>query len=449
MTLDACRYLRRVAAAVVLIACLPAPAAGQQATGRIQGSQYISADRGSTIAMLVADALERSPAVQAARARIDAARGDRVQANLRPNPSLMSEFREQAGGADRQTMVALSWPLDLFTRPGRLSVSDARIAQAEQEAADVERLVAASVRSKALQVLASVRQLEVRETLAATLGQFRDLVGARVQSGAAPPLERDLADVDARRSLAEVLRQRAAVESALAELRAVIGLAPDQPLRLRETLDQVAAASDMPARIPTTDSVARLIGERPDIRGAESFLKSRSAEVDLIRRQAKPEVSLNAGYMRMSAGFPLFGVDALGTRAPIHAVVHNLSVGAAVVLPWRNRRQGDIAAGSARVSAAALELETRRLTAGAEIAAATARVRSLDDALAVYAGGLRELAARNVEVVRQSYELGRSTLIDVLAETRRFLETETAYTDVLFDTMVARSDLAAAVGVVR
>jgi cobalt-zinc-cadmium efflux system outer membrane protein len=188
---------------------------------------------------------------------------------------------------------------------------------------------------------------------------------------------------------------------------------------------------------------------RPDIRLAEAQLALTSARGDLVRLEAKPDVSLGGSYMRMNTGFALFGLDSSGARMPIRGVFHNLSIGATVTLPWRDRRQGDIAAAVAQTQAARHELEARRIAASAEIDVARVRVQNLEQALAIYGNGLRALAVKNLEVVRQSYELGRATLLDVLNEARRYLDIETSYTDVLVDTLLARSDLASAMGATR
>ena len=53
------------------------------------------------------------------------------------------------------------------------------------------------------------------------------------------------------------------------------------------------------------------------------------------------------------------------------------------------------------------------MTAEAEIAAATARDERARSAVAIYRGGARDLARQNLDVVRQTYELGRGTVFDV------------------------------------
>ncbi len=431
----------RTAIAAALIAVVGGVTRAEQARLREHDpAQLLDAERGQSIDQLVALAIERAPSVLAARARVDAARGGRSQAGLRPNPSLMADWREEVGGMDRQTMIGLSLPLDLFRRPGRLAVADSGIAVAEREAAELERQIAALVRDRAVTVLGALRQLQVRERVADTLKQFLDLVDERAASGAAPPLERDIAEVDARRAEAEVLRQRAAVEAGYAALRGAVGIAADQPLVLRHDLERLR--QQIPPEVATGPP-------RPDVRLAEERVRSANAVVDLIRRQAKPDVDLTTSYMRMRSGFPLSGFDPAGIARPIDGVFHNLSVGASITLPWRDRRQGDLAAASAGVREAEHTLEATTRTAAAEVQAARARVQRLDAALAVYGGGLRDLAARNVDVVRQSYELGRATLLDVLNETRRLLDTEMAYGDLLTEALKARFELASAMGANR
>ena len=441
--------LRLFAASCVVVVSLQAMAHAQDARPSVIVQQFINAERGLSLTQLVATALERSPTVLAARARVEAARGERLQAGLRPNPSLMSDIREEFGGTDRQTMVGLSVPLDLLRKPGRTDVADRSIDVAERELRNTERLLAAAVRSKLLQLTANVRHLVVRDQVAQTLVQFRELVAARAASGAAPPLDRDIADVDARRAAAEVLRQRAVAEATMSELKALIGLQPSDSLLLRDDLARLAQAPELSESRLQGVSGSQTIGERADVQLADAQIRVETATLSLIRRSARPDVTVNTAYMRMRGGFPVFGLDSSGTPAPIQGVFHNVSIGAMVTLPIRDRRQGDIAAATARVTAAQQSAEATKLTASAEVAAAMARVQRLGEALELYSGGLRDLALKNVEVMRGSYQLGRATLLDVLNETRRLLETEMAYTELLLETLQARSDFATAMGVVR
>ena len=56
------------------------------------------------------------------------------------------------------------------------------------------------------------------------------------------------------------------------------------------------------------------------------------------------------------------------------------------------------------------------------------------------------LARQNLNVVRQTFDLGRATVFDVLTEQRRYLDIEQAYTITLREAWEARAALKRALG---
>jgi outer membrane protein, heavy metal efflux system len=149
--------------------------------------------------------------------------------------------------------------------------------------------------------------------------------------------------------------------------------------------------------------------------------------------------------MRMDSRFAQRGFAETGALEPVHGTFHYLSAGAMVTLPLLNRNQGAVAAAEAERSAAAARLEAAELIARAEIDAAAAQDAQARRAREVIDGAVR-LARQNLDVVRRTYELGRATASDVLAEQRRFLEIENAYTALLLSAFEARSALQTARG---
>lgn len=53
---------------------------------------------------------------------------------------------------------------------------------------------------------------------------------------------------------------------------------------------------------------------------------------------------------------------------------------------------------------------------------------------------------RNLSVVRQTYALGRGTLLDVIAEQRRYIDIENGYTDALRQVYDARVEIGRVTG---
>jgi cobalt-zinc-cadmium efflux system outer membrane protein len=120
-----------------------------------------------------------------------------------------------------------------------------------------------------------------------------------------------------------------------------------------------------------------------------------------------------------------------------------------VTVPLWNRRQGTLAAATATRAAAEARAEAARLTAALEAAEARVRYDTTRRAMALYQEEIRPLARRTFDTVRETYQLGRATVFDVLTEQRRYLETERAYTDALSEAYAARVGLARATGDVQ
>jgi len=86
------------------------------------------------------------------------------------------------------------------------------------------------------------------------------------------------------------------------------------------------------------------------------------------------------------------------------------------------------------------------LTIRQEVTAAFTQYEAAQCALEISTHGVREAARQNLEVVRQTYTLGRATLLDVIAEQRRYIDIETGYTDALKQVYDAVVDMERAVG---
>jgi outer membrane protein TolC len=191
------------------------------------------------------------------------------------------------------------------------------------------------------------------------------------------------------------------------------------------------------------------VNARPDLRAADAEIGREAARHDLARREGRADVSLAASYMRTKSMFPQLGLTPALTPTPIAGTFDMFAFGATVMLPWRNGNQGAVAASAAAVEAATYDRAARRLAALNEIAALSQREAGAQAALGLFGAGLRDLASRNLDVLRESYQLGRATLLDVLTETRRYLDVEMAYADAQLDLALARVALNGALGDIR
>jgi cobalt-zinc-cadmium efflux system outer membrane protein len=389
----------------------------------------------------IARAVAHEPALAAVRSDAAAARGMLAQAQLRPNPMVTASRQQEPGGMDNQTSVMLEWPLDLFRKTGRVNVAAQEVDAAAQRVGDQERMLIADVRRAYGAVAAALRNRDLADQLASAAERQYTLVAARVAAGAAAPLERDTLAIETRRIESDRLMQAAEADRALYELKRLLGMEPGEPLSLAEPLDRLASTEPYGGRAP--DEIAAV---RSDLREARANLRAAEARVDRARREGRVDMSLFGSYMRVDAGFPQLGVTPGGILTPIRDVFHYAAAGTTITIPLLNRRQGEIAAAQAQQASSAALLAAAELRARNEMASAIADDDRARAALALYSSDIRALARQNLDVVRQTYELGRGTVNDVILEERRYVELERAYTDALKRAFDARTALQRAAG---
>jgi cobalt-zinc-cadmium efflux system outer membrane protein len=228
------------------------------------------------------------------------------------------------------------------------------------------------------------------------------------------------------------------------ELKRLLGVRPTENLRLKETLEDLVARESA-GPVQPMDAAE----QRSDVREAQSRIAVSDAKLDQAARDGRIDMSLFGGYMRMDAGFPQLGLSTGGTPEPIRGLFHYVTGGAMVTLPIFNRNQGELAAARAERAGAVAAHDAARLLADTEIAAARSSDQRAQEAVRVYSAEVRALARQNLNVVRQSYELGRTTVFEVLAEQKRYLEQERAYSETLRMAFDARTALKRAVGEMR
>ena len=432
---------RRLTSAVLATVFLSASVRAQEVQPGASARLYVDERTGLGLDEAIALALEREPALRATRTDIGVALGQQTQAGVRPNPTLLVERRQEPGGTDSLTSVGVEWPLALFRREARAQAAGHEVAATRFAVADRERMLAADVRLQYGVAAAAAREVSVASELVAALQRQLDLTRARVSEGAMPALDRDLLEVEVRRLQAERVRASGRAEVAILQLKQLLGLNPAAPLLLGESLDALVGRAGTSAATAAEPSATR-----PDVSQAESRLTLAGARVDEARSEGRFDVSLFGSYMRMDAGFPQMGVGPSGVLERVRGQFNYVAAGAMIALPLFNRNQGDVARAEAERSGAAARLEATTLAAQSEVAIARARDTRAQEAVALFVGTAQGLARQNLDVVRQTFDLGRATVFDVLTEQRRYLDFEQAYTTALREAWEARAALKRALG---
>lgn len=364
---------------------------------------------------MVAGALDASPGIVAAAARLEAARAllRPIEANARPRLDASTQLRGESrlAGRDgrssildsrgsvsndlvsssessstgrnsviRQAGFDASWEIDLF---GRLAASRAAgEAEVEIAATDLSdarvTLVAEIVRSFA-DLRAAQRQMQLQAQQVALRERLAALAARRQKAGIGTDAEVERADAAKAEAVIRLAERAEAVSNALLRLAVLAGTTtPDQRL-------SIPAAPLRPARMALDALPADLLRNRPDIRRAEARVAEAMARVGIAQSEMLPRLSLT-GSLTTAA-------NVSGKLLP--GPVTFLSGGPALTVPlfdWGGRR----ATRDARLAESRAMIEDHRravLEGYADAEAAIARLetaRQRTDA----AGQVRARAAR-------------------------------------------------------
>ena len=249
---------------------------------------------------------------------------------------------------------------------------------------------------------------------------------------------------------AERLLAAGRADAAMFELRRVIGTGADTPLALRDTLETLVAADVSPDSQRATRGCAVLAGAaRHTTCGCVGGRRPRARRRGTSRPGTKRRASGPEPVRRVYA-------DGRGIR-PARPHDQGTSSGCVASSTTSGRRRhGDGPAqrspsGRRRRRASGPDscnrstgcrADRRRRARSRRRRRWTVRARQ---ALALIEGSV-SLSRKNLDVVRQTYELGQRAVSDVLAEQRRYLDIERTYTDTLRAAFDARTALRRARG---
>ena len=399
----------------------------------------------SELDLLIQQALESNREILAAQQRVAEARSLLRQAGVRPVPTV--EVNTASGKpfgtqGEEEYTVGYFHPIETGgKRPKRVLVAEKGLELAEAELAERSRQLVYDIKSRYIEAVANKRKVEAMDRIAAVNRDSYRLVEARVESGDAAPLERQLLFVELNRTQAERVSAAGQAEASEVDLwkAAAVGSRDPVMLPVSHRLNPVSTSIDELQR--------RALDKSPDLRAARALEAESKAELQLVEAQGRPDLTLSAQYARRYAQFedPI-RMTASGSPLLLQDRDNILTVGVSIPIQTRKRNLGNIEAAAARESAARLRRQHLERTIPLEVEAAWKRYQSAEKVVHVLSRGVLDEAERNLKIIRQAYNLGQLRLLDVLNEQGRLLETELSYVNAETELARSRAELERAVG---
>jgi outer membrane protein, heavy metal efflux system len=393
----------------VLTMCVPAVVQAQ--AGADPAAAPPAGIRSLTFAEAQRYALSHNPELLAIRRIREAAEGRRRQAGVyRFNPEFTFEseqvgsgrtLRAYEGEVSQEVEWAGQWGL-------RKRAASHDVAAADATVRDAERVTRARAASAYYDALAAQSRVALAESILLLNTRLAAAVADLLEAGSISLLEANLAEIESGRARARVLEERRNGESALLELRRVLGVDDDEPLSLSSDVPDPPEPSGL-----VLDSLVRVaMQRRPDLQAAGSRIEVGSSLVSLARRERLPNLRLTMPFDRLEG--PGSG---------------QVGIGVGISIPLWNRNQGTVAELQADLARTRSELDATVLAVRTEVTDAYQRYLSAREEEEISATSVLAPARLNQGLLDDAFRSGKIDLSTLLLLRNELLDAELDYWD--------------------
>ncbi|MGK0189503.1 MAG: cobalt-zinc-cadmium efflux system outer membrane protein [Verrucomicrobiales bacterium] len=371
-------------------------------------------------------AVQNNPSWQAAKFRIDEARGRLLQSGRLSNPEIEIEASHGTDFREGSFSVAFSQAFPLTARLDlEKAVSAKEVEMAEAEVREVLRQLLLEAQTTATEYLATTEQVALQEKRKAITSELTTFIAKAAAAGELPQLDVQQTRLESARADLQIRKLNTAANRYLNELRPLLGLTPDSEL----TLTGVLAAPNDESQSGTANAATH----RPDYRAAQLALQAAETAISLEEARRREDITVGVfvqGERAEDAPEGLANEAFSGFRISIPLPIWNKNDGSV--------REKQAAAARLRGEAAALKNRIRNAAAAAH--AELVSHRALFDEISKT---LLPLAEQQVADLESVYRAGQGDLQSVLRAREQSLELESARLDALRDFHLARLRLAA------
>lgn len=389
-----------------------------------------------TLDSVLAVVAVRHPLVEAARARVVAARGVRRSAGAIPNP-VASYLVENAGypgraapaGLVRETQTFLTIPLEpLYQRWPRVRRADEEVRAAEAGLTLVRRQVALDAARAFYRVALAQVAVAAAEETRAGIDRLAAFNRSRVAEGAAAEGDLIRVEVELDRAATNVALEEVELARARADLLPFVGQDAEAPvlldsLRVSEPLPTADAASLPPVLGFVTDARRR----RPELLEARARVAAAGAEAAYQRTLTVRQVGATFGNKQVDG-------------------MNSMVAGLSVPIPLFDQNRGEVQRASGERLAAEQELIWVERTITAQVQAMHQTAARLADQVGRLQGTFLARAEESRRIALVAYEEGAGSLLQVLDASRTLGDARLTYFRVLFAQRQSLLDLFVAAG---
>jgi cobalt-zinc-cadmium efflux system outer membrane protein len=354
---------------------------------------------------------ERShPQLVAARAAIEAARGQAVQARLYPNPVLGGASPQIAGPESQWSGFVTQ---DLVTA-GKLRLSQQaalrKVQQAEYDLIRARFDVLRDVRQTYYALLVSQRRVEIYQLLFDIAKRSYDIGMALAEAGEGTKADVLFWSIERDRAEVRLINSSVYIETGRRQLAAAIGL---------PRADVGTIEADLFQKIPWFDLKTlqeEIVRANAKPRAAEAKIAQAQWALERAVVQPIPNLNVLGGYQRQVGPAQEQGVVQVLMQVPIF-----------------DRNQGNIRTARADIASSRADLHMIELDLATQAAQAVASYRVAQRQADWYEQSILPKARETLELTQQLYARGEVTFLSLLQAQKILTETELAFVEAQAD----------------
>jgi len=379
-------------------------------------------------------AIEHNHSLAAARTTIMQNQALEVQANVRPNPTLFTDWEylplvPAPGGLASYLHDSTEGDIGMSYLFERGQKRQHRL-QAAQDTTSVSR---STVRDNERTLGFQVAQLYINAQLADSmldlarqdLKSFQTTVDiSEHQYKAGALAENDFLQIKLQlvQFQQDVEQGELSKAQALSDLRQLLGYES-----VPAEYDIAEALEYRPVAATLQDLQAKALENRPDLRAAQQGVTAAKSQYELAKSNGKQDVTLSGNYSHVNA---------------ISAVTFSISMPLAIF----DRNQGNIAQTHAAITQAQEQQRSANGQVLTDVRDAYEGLRSSDRVVKIFTSGARETALKSRDISEYAYRRGAISLLDFLNAERQYRATELAYRQAVAGYVTSLEQLRQAVG---
>ena len=375
-----------------------------------------------TLARALELAQANNPQLSVASAIGEGARAAITTAKARPNPEVnflagrQTATRDSAIPGNLQHWGASQLIELKSVRQARLSLAEAGRESSEFLMSETRLAIRGAVKQAFYQALRRAQEISLASDNRRIVEEFERRIRIQVEVGEAAKLELIRAETEVNTANAQFRSAQLRYNTAIAQLRALLGIGASEEINLLGTLDP---ALELP---PFSDLRAAAVTSHPSLGRLRAEVKRAQAGLKNEETLRKPQPTILTEYEKQPDNF-------------------YVRVGVSIPLPLVNKRQGPIAEAAANISQATASASVLELQLASQLERAYGEYQVANQQVRAYEDGSLKEAEAALTAAEAAYRLGERGILEVLDAQRVLRSIRNDYLNAQFDRQSARIEL--------